>query len=327
VAKEFVCVRLTRISGFDLNLFEFDYDQTWAAFFINADGKIYGRYGGRDATSPDTRNSLKGLRYALEAALTAHKQDPTMKPNPPLGRPMYAESYPTGRRRGCIHCHNVHEMQRDLAKRQGQWTPEQRYLYPLPENVGLTLEVDRGNIVKSVTPQSPAAKVGLQPGDVVLRVNGNPTSALADVQYGLHKAPAAGKVAIEWRHDKDVHTQELELAPGWKQTDISWRPSLRRMLPSLPLYGDDLNVAEKTKLGLQPKQMAFRQDRYVPRSAVEAGLKAGDIVVGVDNKMLEVDVTEFVHYIRRSYMAGDQIMLNVLRDGKRLKLPLKLRAG
>ena len=53
MADEFVRVRLIRISGADLNLFDFDYDLTWAAFFLNANEKIYGRFGGRDAGPAD----------------------------------------------------------------------------------------------------------------------------------------------------------------------------------------------------------------------------------------------------------------------------------
>ena len=50
VADKFVRVRLTRIDNQDLNLFEFDYDLTFMVFFLNAEGKVYARYGGRDGT-------------------------------------------------------------------------------------------------------------------------------------------------------------------------------------------------------------------------------------------------------------------------------------
>lgn len=42
-----MCVRLLQMNGVDLKRFQFDYDQTWCAFFMNADGTIYGRYGTR----------------------------------------------------------------------------------------------------------------------------------------------------------------------------------------------------------------------------------------------------------------------------------------
>ena len=69
LARRFVLVRLTRLRGLNLALFDFDYDLTWVAFFVNAQEVVYGRYGSRDADSPDGRNSLKGLRHAMQAAL------------------------------------------------------------------------------------------------------------------------------------------------------------------------------------------------------------------------------------------------------------------
>ena len=62
-------VRLPRLDGVDLNLFQFDFDLTMMIFFLNADEHIYGRYGGRDGKNPDGRHSLAGLRYAMQAAL------------------------------------------------------------------------------------------------------------------------------------------------------------------------------------------------------------------------------------------------------------------
>src|SRR5258705_171824 len=61
LAREFVLVRLTRMRGVDLDLFDFDYDLTWMAFFLDADARVLGRYGGRDAGEPDDRSSGAGL--------------------------------------------------------------------------------------------------------------------------------------------------------------------------------------------------------------------------------------------------------------------------
>ena len=50
----FVCVRLVQANAMDLTLFQFDYDLTFAAFFMNADRTIYGRYGSRSARNPSS---------------------------------------------------------------------------------------------------------------------------------------------------------------------------------------------------------------------------------------------------------------------------------
>ena len=44
---KFVCVRQVSTNGLDLGLFQFDTDQSFAAFLLNADGTIYGRFGTR----------------------------------------------------------------------------------------------------------------------------------------------------------------------------------------------------------------------------------------------------------------------------------------
>ena len=59
--------------GVNLDLFDFDYDLTWMGFFLDGDGRVLGRYGGRDADGPDSRLSLAGLKYAMERALERHR--------------------------------------------------------------------------------------------------------------------------------------------------------------------------------------------------------------------------------------------------------------
>jgi serine protease Do len=328
VANQFVRVRLIRITGVDLDLFDFDYDLTWMAFFLSADEKVYGRYGGRDASGPDGHLSLAGLRYALSAALAAHQRKDQVKPTPRFGRPLLAENYPAAarlRKGECIHCHQVNEFRREARKASGEWRREDVWAYPLPENVGLTLEVDRGDRVRSVRPDSPAARTGLRPGDTLKLLNGLPVASFGDVQYALHRAPAKGQVAVRWLRDGKEMAGRLDLAEGWKMTNLTWRPSLLDILPSLTVYGTELTAAEKKQLGLSAKRLAFRQDSTVHREAKAAGVRAGDVIVGIDGQIMEMTLPEFLAYVRRNHLVGDRITFNVLRAGKRVDLPMTLR--
>ncbi len=45
--EKFVCVRIVSTNGLDLSLFQFDTDQSFAVFMLNADRTIYGRFGTR----------------------------------------------------------------------------------------------------------------------------------------------------------------------------------------------------------------------------------------------------------------------------------------
>src|ERR1043166_4656332 len=64
--SEYVCVRITRMDDVDIGLFDRDWNNAIYYFALNADERIYMRYGGREAQSPDTYNSVESLRIALE---------------------------------------------------------------------------------------------------------------------------------------------------------------------------------------------------------------------------------------------------------------------
>src|SRR5262249_1830 len=180
----------------------------------------------------------KGLRHAMGRALEAHMAPPPVKLL--QGIPLRAEDSPTvARHKGCIHCHNVNEFRRADAKAAGTWDRNSIWVYPPPENVGLALEIHIGNRVKAVAAGSPAAGVGLQPGDFIETITGYRISSQGDVMFALHKSPAKGTIAVEWRRGGKRHSGALEVADGWRKTDLTWRPSMHDNLPSPPVRGDD----------------------------------------------------------------------------------------
>lgn len=313
--------------GVDLTLFDFDFDTTWAGFFVNADGRIYGRFGGRDAKSAEKYASLAGLRYALRAALEAYRQDHKSQPSSRDLRPPRIEQYPAAERlqyTKCIHCHQVREVLRESALTASAWRREQEWVYPPPENVGLTLDPDQGNRVKKVVADSPAGRIGMQPGDTLIRVNRMSVASYADVQYALHRAPEKGTIPVVWQHQEEVRRGDLVLAVGWRQSDISWRWSLRRLEPSPWVQGEDLGPAEKKALGLSEKQLALQQGNYVSKPAREAGIQQNDVIIGVDDRLLEMTGRQFIAYVRLNYHVGGRITFNIIRNGQRLNLPMTL---
>lgn len=319
-------MRLVRIAGADLNLFAFDYDCAWYGFFLTPDEVVLGRYGGRDGKSDDGRISLAGLRYAMEKALDRHKTGVQQSAARP--RPFRAEDFKAAKlRRGneCIHCHQVNEFRRADAKAAGTWKREDVWVYPLPENVGLTLEVDRGDVVKAVAAGSPAATVGIRPGDTLISLHGYPVASFGDAQYALHQAPKSGSIPVEWASGANRMMGKLEVAEGWRKTNLTWRASMLDILPSLPVSAEDLTASEKKQLGLPEGQAAFRQDKFVHSTLKAIGLKAGDVIVALDRKPVEGTMDDFLGLVRQEYLVGDTITLTVLRDGKPVELRIVLK--
>jgi hypothetical protein len=321
-----VRVRLVRIAGADLSLFEFDYDLTWFGFFLSPDEGIYGRYGGRDAKTDDSRLSLAGLKYSMHKALDQHRAGVVDKP--PREKPARVEDLKgarTMRGNGCIHCHQVNEFRRAEAKAAGTWARDDLWVYPLPENVGITLEVDRGDVVKGIAPGSAAAKAGLKAGDVLAKVNGYTVASFADAQYALHRGPKAGTIPVEWRRGTESINSKLEVAEGWRKTNLTWRASLLDILPTLPLSGEELTGAEKKSLRLPESHAAFRQDKFVHSTLKAVGLKAGDVVVGLNGKSVDGTMDDYLAFVRHEHLVGDAVTLNVVRDGKPVEIKLVLK--
>jgi serine protease Do len=211
-----------------------------------------------------------------------------------------------------------------MLQDKGTWTLNEVWVYPLPENVGWTLAVDPGNRITGIAAKSVADVAGMKAGDVLVEVNRLPVATFTDVQYALHKAPTVGELPVKWNRGGKPMEAKLKLPEGWRQTDVSWRRSLKGLEPASGLNGDDLTLKEKKEIGLSPKALAFRQGNFPAKQARQAGVQQNDIIVGVDGKALDMTARQFDAFIRLNYRKGDTVTVEVLRDGKRLPLRMKL---
>jgi len=96
------------------------------------------------------------------------------------------------------------------------------------------------------------------------------------------------------------------------------------LVPKIGVWGPDLKPEEKKALGLAENALAFRQASPLTRPARAAGVRVGDIIVGIDDRRLTMTMTQFNAYIRTTYNVGDSVTLRVIRDGERLGLPMVL---
>lgn len=315
---------MPRIESSNLRIFDFDYDLTFMVFFISAEEQVYSRYGGRCGKGPDERQSLPGLRYTMEAVLAEHKsKTPRFAPRTP-GEFYITELPPPDGAGFCIHCHHAKEAIHKQLVGSGKWSIETAFRFPLPDNLGIVLDVDQGDIAKEITPDSPAAAAGLKAGDRIESLNGVPIRSFGDATFALDRAPQRGSVKITWHDGDRSHSGKLELAERWRRTDLSWRPSLLKYWASARVYGKNLTTEEKAKLGLEPERLAFRQKDLIRPQAEKAGIRAGDIILGFNDEPLEMSVNDFLRHVRRSYVKGETVVVNLIRGGKRLRLPMRL---
>jgi hypothetical protein len=144
------------------------------------------------------------------------------------------------------------------------------------------------------------------------------------VRVRLLKITGVDLNLYEFDHDL-AWAGSLILASGWRRTNVTWRPSLLDLLPSLTIYGSDLTAKEKKALGLDEKRLAFRQDEPVHSAAKAMGVQLNDVIIGVDGKVMEMSMEQFLGHVRQNYLIGEMMTLNLLRAGKRLDLKVKLK--
>ena len=210
--EQFVCVRQVATNGLNLKLFQFDTDQSFAVFFLNADGAIYGRFGTRSHRTDWLGDvSLNGLAKALQGALELHQNYDKVKASlaAKQGKPLEVASpelYPSLKGKftnalnyegnvvkSCIHCHQIGDARREYYWNQKKPIPERvLYPYPHPKVVGLIMDPEERATIKSVTDDSPAAAAGLQAGDVISSLDEQPMLSLADIQWVLDNVPPTG---------------------------------------------------------------------------------------------------------------------------------------
>lgn len=349
---QFVCVRVVQANALDLELFQYDYDQSWSTMFLNADKTIYGRFGTRSSHKDAEKNiTTESFRAALAAVLELHKDYPANRAalqgkrgragefKTPLefpsvkGRYTAKLDYEGSVARSCLHCHQVGEAQRQVYRSAGKPIPEEvLYPYPMPDLLGLKLDPNTATRVLEVAPDSVASRGGFQAGDELLTLAGQPLVSLADVQWVLHTTKAPAVVEGEVRRGGAKVRVTLDLPAGWRQRgDLSWRPTtweLRRMALG-GLWLEELDEAGREKAGLGEGQMGLHV-RHVGQYgahafAKNAGVQQGDILVSFDGRSERMTETELLAHGVTQRRPGDKVPLTVLRGGKRIELTLPLQ--
>jgi len=180
---------------------------------VSPEGQVYSRYGGRDSKDAENRLSLAGFRHTMESVLAEHAKKAPQFAERTVEKPQYPRDMNIAKR-GCVHCHNVKEQQEIDLTKAGKWTRDLVWRYPPPDNIGLIPDVDRGNVVKRLTPESPAAKAGLKPGDQLRSLNRVPIHSFGDALFALDRAPARGGIDVAWERDGKAMSAKLELSEG-----------------------------------------------------------------------------------------------------------------
>jgi regulator of sigma E protease len=163
-------------------------------------------------------------------------------------------------------------------------------------------ESDSTTIIGYVMPDSPAQKVGLQPGDKILQVDGKPVRRFLgmndSVSWDVVRSEG-DKIAVKFQRDGGVRTVWVE---PYKAEMRGWR---RKSVRQLLIFPAETAIIDK----VEPNT-----------PAAAAGLRPRDIIRGFNQTPIynPIGLLEYI-----SKHPNDQLVLQVEREGARFDVPVK----
>jgi len=348
--RQFVTVRLVSAKSIDLRLLPIqgyqDLDLSWWGYLLSPRGQIYAIFGGRDEVSDETRISVPALANTLRRVLAWH-YDPRRPgwdldgPAPDLSAPQKDPTSLPGFRawfghatpqlkaqvttQNCIHCHQVNEIVREPAVEAGTFDKDKDLqIWPLPENVGITLERDDGLKVIKVKDGSPAANAGLQAGDELAAARGpegwRRLFGQADFRGVLHRSPAGpANIDLVWIRGGEPIAAQISVAGDWKRTVLDWRMSVSQgnVGAGPGFFPIAKGAADRKRLGIPEGSLAVQawtgpKDQG-PASA--AGLSREYVVTAVDGQSPNLAGRAFLVWFRLHHDVGDTVHVTA-KDAK-----------
>ena len=203
----------------------------------------------------------------------------------------------------------------------------------------LKLPGEYGAIVESVEADSPAAKAGLQKGDVIVEFAGERVRSEAQLRRLIRETPAGRTVSLQVIRDGQARTLNAKLQSRTNQFQHSGSGNTHLPLcnidmgfnflfgggrPSLGISGDELTTQLASYFGVKQGKGVLVREVVVGSPAEKAGLKAGDVIVAVDGKSVAT-VTELRQALEiNPNEEKRKVNLTVVRDHHEQTVPVEL---
>ncbi len=196
--------------------------------------------------------------------------------------------------------------------------------WEMAESFGL--KQTAGVVITEVRPDTPAARAGLAPGDVILRLGGAKISGRADLAWRAATRPAdVGVELVIWRAGRQ---RELEIVPAQRASDSGAKaagagpkrsPSTRLGLRVVDLDARAIAAAGLTE-GTRGVVVVGAEGQ-----AAEQGLRLGDVITEVNGR--GIGSGEQLRAELDEVPAGGLIRLYVLRQRSALFVALRKTWG
>lgn len=178
-----------------------------------------------------------------------------------------------------------------------------------------------GALVVRVDPTGPAAKAGLQTGDIILKFNDKAIDSSKDLPMLVGSLPPSTKVKLAvWRKGKEIALQatlgELASDPTPEPRQEQGNSPQSFQFGKLGLIVSELTASQKNQLGIGGGLLVQKAQGAAGRS----GLQRGDVIIGLN----QMEITSIRSFEKGLTASKGNIALLVRRQDSTLFVPLRL---
>ncbi len=179
------------------------------------------------------------------------------------------------------------------------------------------MKTPQGALVSSVDASGPAAKAGLQPGDVILSVNGTPVTDSSDLPSQVAGLKPGSTATVQvWR---DKATKDMKVTIGSLSDE---KTASADSDPTAQMQGR-LGVAVRALTPQEKSSASLSHGLLVQQAggpAANAGIQPGDVILAVNGR----PVTSVDQLKQMISQAGNSIALLIQRDDAQIFVPVDL---
>jgi len=185
-------------------------------------------------------------------------------------------------------------------------------IYTVTPDIAKAYGVDEisGALISQVVPDSAAAEAGLQPGDIITRVNDEKVKSATELRNAIGMQRVGTKVRLEIVRDGKTRTVTAELGEGARAAEPVTAADIHQGLAGAELT--DADTSSGGPAGVLVASVANGSP------AAQRGLRTGDIIIAVNRQRVSN-----VQALRDAAEGSQSLLLNIKRGNTSLLLPIR----